>query len=38
MTRDVNGVMHRNRAWRILGNLKKSGVESCGPKKKGDFR
>ena len=35
---DVNDVMHRKSARRILGDLKKSAVESCGPKKKGDFR
>ena len=35
---DVNDVMHRKRARRIWGILKKSQlVESCGPKKKGDF-
>ena len=35
---DVNDVMHRKRARRILGHLKKvSLVESCSPKKKGDF-
>ena len=38
MTGDVNDVMHRKRARRILGDLKKSVVESCGPKKKGCFR
>ena len=38
MTRDVNDIMHQKRARRILGDLKKSVVESCGPKKKGDFR
>ena len=38
LTREVNDVMHRKRARRILGDLKKSVVESCGPKKKGDFR
>ena len=38
MTRDVNDVMHRKHMRNILGDLKKSVVESCGPKKKGDFR
>ena len=38
MTRDVNDVMNRKRARRILGDLKKSVVESCGLKEKGDFR
>ena len=35
---DVNDVMHRKRARRTWGDLKKSVVEACGPKKKGDFR
>ena len=36
---DVNDVMHRKSARRILGDLKEiSLVESCGPKKKSDFR
>ena len=35
----MNDVTHRKRARRIWGDLKKvSGVESCRPKKKGDFR
>ena len=38
MTRAVNDVMHRKRARRILGDMKKSVVESCGLKKKGYFR
>ena len=38
MTRAVNDVIHRKRARRILGDLKKSVVESCCPRKKGDFR
>ena len=34
----MNDITHRKRAWRIWGILKKKSVESCGPKKKGDFR
>ena len=34
---DVNDAMYWKRAWGIWGILKKS-VESCSPKKKGDFR
>ena len=34
---DMNVVIHRKRARRIWGILKKL-VESCGPKKKSDFR
>ena len=36
-TRDVNDVMDQKRARTIWGDLKKVGVESCRPKKKGDF-
>ena len=37
VTRDVNDVMHRKRARRILGDLKKS-VRLLARKKKVDFR
>ena len=38
LTRDVNDIMHRKRARRILGDLRKVRVESCFPKNKDDFR
>ena len=37
MTRDVNDVMHRKRARRIVGDLKKSVVENLTPNGKGQL-
>ena len=38
VTRDVNDVMHRKRARRIWGDLKKSVVELCLERRRFDFR